>query len=403
MTNTGPLAKVLLYSHDTYGLGHLRRNLAIARHLLSQPGAPQVVLASGSPVLNQVDRPERLICAQLPPVTKTGPEQYRPLEPGVPMSVVTRARTAVLSDIVLRWEPDVLLVDHSPHGVKGELLGVFDLIRSRHLATRLVLGLRDILDEPASVRRTWADQGVYGTLRDTYDQVVVYGEREVFDVVEAYAIPEPLASGVEFCGYVTSEATSPPRPALEDGYLLGTVGGGGDGVEVLLATLGAAQRLGAPAVLCAGPLMNAADRQVLAAAVADHARSGLEVRLLDHVQDLPGLAREARCVVTRGGYNTLCELLAISVPVVVVPRAWPRQEQLLRARAFAERGLVHMVEPDGGDLGQEVTRAVNAATTTPGARRRPLDLQGAQRVVDALSRVAAGQCADGDLEERIPA
>lgn len=424
MTRAARLGKVLLYSHDSYGLGHLRRNLAVARHLLGERHPPQVVLASGSPVLDRVDRPERLVCAQLPPVTKIGPEEYRPLEANVSMSLVKQARSAVLRDVVLRWRPDVLLVDHAPHGLKGELLPVFETIESRMLATKVVLGLRDILDEPARVRATWVDQGVYETLAAVYDQVVVYGERDLFDVVDAYGIPEPLASRVEFCGYVTSEQATPDRAADPAGYVLGTVGGGGDGVDVLVATLEAARRAGSPAVLCTGPLMSRADRLTLDRAVARFG-SALGVSVLEHVQDLPSLARGARCVVTRGGYNTLCELLAVSVPVVVVPRVWPRREQLLRARAFAGRGLVHVVDPRRGDLGERVAAAVvrasagGAGTSTGGAGtsaggggtsagggrpRRPLDLGGARRVVEVLARTFADGCdAGAPLGSRIPA
>ena len=408
MTRAPQLGKVLLYSHDSYGLGHLRRSLAIARRLLGEASPPQVVLASGSPVLDRVDRPERLITAQLPPVTKVGPEEYRPTDALISMSLVKQARSAVLRDITLRWRPDVLLVDHAPHGLKGELLPVFDAIRSRGLPTKVVLGLRDILDEPASVRSAWAEQGVYETLGDVYDQVMVYGERDLFDVVGAYGIPEPLASRVEFCGYVTSEVPS-GRPATGrapavGGHVLGTVGGGGDGVEVLASTLEAARRADLPAVLCTGPLMSAADRAVLDQAVARYRRLGQKVRVLEHVQDLPALARDARCVVSRGGYNTLCELLALSVPVVVVPRVWPRREQLLRARAFTERGLVCLVDPRHDDLAGRVAAAVSGAMAGDAPARLPLDLGGARRAVAVLAETLGGERGTGAaLDDRIPA
>ncbi len=397
------LGKVLLYSHDSYGLGHLRRSLAIARRLLDHPHAPQVVLASGSPVLDRVERPERLITAQLPPVTKVGPEEYRPVDSNVSMSLVRRARSAVLQDVALRWRPDVLLVDHAPHGLKGELLPVFDAITSRKLGTRVVLGLRDILDEPSAVRDAWEAQGVYETLGSVYDQVMVYGERDLFDVAGAYAIPEPLASRIEYCGYVTSDRpTAAGRAPGCRGYVLGTVGGGGDGVDVLIATLEAAGRIGMPAVLCTGPLMAPDDRHLLHQAI-DRYRH-VEASVLEHVQDLPALARGARCVVSRGGYNTLCELLALDIPVVVVPRVWPRKEQLLRARAFAERGLVQLVDPRQGDLAGRITASVAAAAARRSTARRPLDLTGAGRVVEVLARTVAGRGeAVRRLADRVPA
>jgi len=386
MKRTRPLSKVLLYSHDTYGMGHLRRNLAIARQLLEGPAGTRVVLATGSPVLDRVARPAGLVCVQLPPVVKTGCDEYRSLENNVSLSLVGRARSAVLSDIVIRWQPDALLVDHAPHGMKGELLAVFDTLRSRSPQTKVVLGLRDILDEPAQVRATWEAEGIYDTLNTVYDRVVVYGDRNVFDLARSYGIPEPLASRVEYCGYVTGgrpERTIRPTGLSADGdFVLGTVGGGGDGVDVLIATVHAAIAAGLEAVLCTGPLMSDSDRRLL----HDVTEGRPGIMVVEHLTDLAAVANGARCVVTRGGYNTLCELINLAVPTVVVPRVWPRQEQLLRSRAFAERGLVRLVEPNDEALIPAVTAAVADAISSAGGVRHELDLDGARRVVASLTR-----------------
>jgi len=407
MNSTSRLSKVLLYSHDTYGMGHLRRNLAIARQLLRGDGT-RVVLASGSPVLDRVVRPPGLVCVQLPPVVKTGPDEYRPFENNVGLSLIGRARTAVLSDIVTRWQPDVLLVDHAPHGMKGELLPVFDTLRSRSPKTKVVLGLRDILDEPTRVRATWKAEGIYDTLEAVYDRVIVYGDRGVFDLARSYLIPEPLASRIKYCGYVTGErpkrAIRPDGLSADGGYVLGTVGGGGDGVGVLIATARAAAMAGLEAVLCTGPLMSEADHRLL-----DDRTAGLPgMVVVEHLSDLAAVAGGARCVVTRGGYNTLCELLNLAAPTIVVPRVWPRREQLLRARAFADRGLVRLVEAHDEALIPAVSEAIAEAICSPGRARHELDLDGAQRVVSSLTRTVgepgiAGFDASNHLTTMVPA
>ena len=48
--------KILMYSHDTYGLGHIRRTMAIASHLRS----PQVniLILTGSPIVGRFAFPE---------------------------------------------------------------------------------------------------------------------------------------------------------------------------------------------------------------------------------------------------------------------------------------------------------------------------------------------------------
>ncbi|MHB8322756.1 MAG: glycosyltransferase family protein, partial [Acidithiobacillus sp.] len=42
--------RVLLYSHDTFGLGHLRRNLAIVEHLMQRKPPFSGMLLTGSPM-----------------------------------------------------------------------------------------------------------------------------------------------------------------------------------------------------------------------------------------------------------------------------------------------------------------------------------------------------------------
>ncbi len=386
MNGTTSLDRVLLYSHDTYGLGHLRRNLALARQLLASSRPPQVVLASGSPVIDQVPQPEGLVRVSLPPVVKTGAGEYDSLDPSLGISLVRRARSAVLSDVVTRWKPDVLVVDHAPQGMKGELLPVFDVLRRHSPSTRIVLGLRDILDEPERVVAAWEADGVVETLEHIYDAVLVYGERSVFDLAHLYQLPPAVAARLEYCGYVTSATPVTPivPPGLAPGadYVLGTVGGGGDGVDVLVATAKAADAAGLASVLCTGPLMSAADRAHLRGAVG----TTPGVVILEHLSDIAAAASGARCVVSRGGYNTLCELVSLGVPTVVVPRAAPRLEQVLRADTFARRGLVQVVH-EGPDLVQAVTRAVAGAARGTPRPHEPLDLGGSARMVEALRRL----------------
>lgn len=396
------LRKVLLYSHDTYGLGHLRRNLAIARHLLSSVPGVQVVLASGSTVADRFELPEGLKLVELPPVMKTGKEQYRSREPGMDLSLVRRARTAVLADVVVRWQPDVLLVDHSPQGMKGELLGVFEAIRSSSRRTKVVLGLRDILDDPAHVRRIWSADGVYETLEQVYDKVLVYGEPGEFDVVAEYGLPPSVTERMIHCGYVASAPPSAPRRpgGLAEGarYILGTVGGGGDGAEVLIATLRVAGRLGLVPVVACGPLMPEPERvavQALAASIPGAVA-------VEYFEDLARVALGAEAIVTRGGYNSQCELVPLGVPTVVVPRVWPRREQLMRARAFAARGLVEVVEPDGGQsLEDQLEAALEHAIAYPPRRSSTLDLGGLEKMRDALVEVTASD-ADVPMAARVP-
>lgn len=408
--------KIMLYSHDTYGLGHLRRNLRIANHLLTVDSSLRLVLVSGSSVTERFPMPQGLTVIKLPSVRKVGAEQYQALDPRVGIGVVRRARTSIMSDVARRFRPDVLLVDHSPAGMHGELLGVFDTLRRHSPATRVVLGLRDILDEPEAVIRTWNDQDIYRVIEHSYDQVVVYGSREVFDVGAGYALPAHVQDRLVYCGYLKpgvgraiaggahaggagAHAGGPTGP-----YLLATAGGGGDGRAVLAAAIEAGGKLGLHTLAVSGPLMDDADYSQLEEAAA----RGGSVDLMRFHPNLQAAMASASAVVTMGGYNTLSEAVAAGVPTVVVPRHHPRLEQAIRAGLFAERGLVTVVDP-GAQLGARIAAAVSGH---PGRRAsaEPLDFGGLDRLAGVLLEApGAGwstqrqRDAGPDLVDRLPA
>ncbi|MDA8038106.1 MAG: glycosyltransferase [Actinomycetota bacterium] len=392
-----PLRSVLLYAHDTYGLGHLRRNLAIAAHLLDGCPGLRVVLMSGSPVAERFAIPRGLSLVRLPPVVKVGVEAYRARDGRLGLSLVRRLRSAIMVDVARRFRPDVFLVDHAPRGMKGELLPVFEELRTTSASTRIVLGLRDIVDDPGAVRSSWSDQGVYETLESVFDRILVYGSRELLDVADAYGLGPALRGKLCYCGYLAKGPLAAPRARSADPRLvLGTAGGGGDGVEVLSATLAACKSLGLASTVVTGPLMAGRDRRVLDAQASTDPRASVS----EFVADMGAEMARAGAVVTMGGYNSLAEIVSIGVPAIVVPRLQPRREQLIRARVFARRGLVSVVEP-GPLLAERLAAALTGVLATarePARRPRAgVDVDGLSRVREALeaegraARLARGQ------------
>ncbi|MHB8505184.1 MAG: glycosyltransferase family protein [Acidimicrobiales bacterium] len=343
-----------------------------------------MVLLSGSPASSRFPRPTGLSVVQLPAVVKVGPEEYRPRDERLSTGLVRRIRSATILDVARRFEPDLVLVDHAPQGMRGELLPALEWLGSRRNAPRRVLGLRDVLDDAATVRRTWTEQGVYATLEHHYDDIVVYGMRDLYDVAEEYAIACPVAAKLRYSGYLGRTFPTTAQGSTEP-YVLGCAGGGGDGRAVLEATLQAASRLGVSAAVVTGPLMDAADR----AAVDELAAATPRARVCEFVADPGALVAGALAAVAMGGYNTLCELVSAGVPTVAVPRSWPRQEQAIRTRLFAGRGAVHGIAEPGPGMVEQLTTLVASAWE---ARRVPagaLDLGGLARVRQILLADAA--------------
>ncbi len=382
--NTRPgIQRLLLYSHDTYGLGHLRRNVLISEDLLEHVPGLQVVLLSGSPVATRFHLPRNLTLVPLPPVVKTGVDEYAARNPQLPFSVVRRARTAIMADVARRFEPDVFLVDHAPQGMKGELLPVFDVLRRWSPATRIVLGLRDVVDDPAAVRHAWSEQDVAQTLLDVYDRVAVYGSRDLVDV-GGYGIPDATLARTTYCGYLCRQPASAAQVPIEGWtpdmrFVLGTAGGGGDGIDVLRATLAASERHGLPSLLVSGPLMERGERELLETEVRGSRAGHLE----EFIPGLEGVMAAASVVVTMGGYNSLMEAVPSGTPTIVVPRVWPRREQAIRAELFANRGLVRLVAA-GDALEDRLSAALSAALEEPRRSAVPFDRLGLPRLRELL-------------------
>jgi len=295
----------------------------------------------------------------------------------------------------MRERRDVLLVDHAPAGMKGELLSTLALIRREMPQTQVVLGLRDILDAPEDVCRQWQEDDLYALLENAYDRVVVYGCRDIFDVVAAYAIPAPIAAKLSFAGYVARPAE--PAPSDADAAwrevappgggtrVLVTAGGGGDGHVLFSAFLDALERLPAGitnSVVVTGPLIPVDQQDALMAMAGRRA----DVAILPVTTNLVPLLHGADLVIATGGYNTTVEILAARKHAIIVPRSAPRVEQLMRATMLAAMGLVRMAE-EGPDLAGRLAGMIGETLALPplAAELPPaLDLGGVRRVGDLL-------------------
>lgn len=344
-------ARLLAYSHDGYGLGHLRRNLRIAHGLHRHRPDVEVLLATGAKGADRLAAAHGIPCVRLPSLVKAGPDRYEPGDPGGRADAVLAERSAVLADTVRHFTPDVLLVDRHPRGLNGELDAALEIHGARRPAASTVLGLRDILDEPATITREWQRWRLSEVIERDYDAVLCYGDPAVYDPVSAYALPAGVARKIRYTGYLTDDLAPVDAQALRqahapDGRLaVCTLGGGQDGAPIASAFLQAMRHLREKSwhgVLITGPYMATPDVDALQA----QARR-CDVAVIRMATDVPRYLAAADAVLSMGGYNTTCEVLALRVPAVIVPRTQPRLEQLMRARALASRGLLHWLHPDG--------------------------------------------------------
>jgi predicted glycosyltransferase len=383
--------RFLFYSHDGLGLGHVRRSLCIARAVTELRPEASVLVATSADEAEQFGIPRGVDLLKLPGLRKIDNGHYAPRRLQIGFDEVASLRAHLLAVAVESFRPAVVLADKHPFGVGGELLPALEI--AREIGARAVLGMRDVLDDPAVVRSEWDLRNFYERIPSYYDRVLVYGQPDVFDPRRAYHFPEEVVGLTRFCGYVVStrrngngpyELGIPPSPSGRP-VVLATAGGGEDGFALLSAFIEASAAGSWQAIAVTGPQCPPERVQRLRA-LATLAGVGFH-RFVANVSDgFPSLD----ALVAMGGYNTLAEAVASGVPTICVPRVRPRREQLIRAQAFAHFGLLQLLEPhllDAGVLRAEIEAAL-AGRRDPGRNGSVLALGGARRAALELCELA---------------
>lgn len=377
----GGSGRYLFFTNECVGLGHLRRSLTLAQAVRrADPGSSSLIV-TGSSLPGDVTVPG-VDTVKLPSLRRDVEGELRsPSLPGA-QSAVTALRAQLALTTVEAYRPDVVVVDKLPLGLGGELVPTLQALRASG-GCRVVLGLRDIEDDPQVVRARWAATGTLRLLSRYYDEALVYGPEAGHDALSC-ATGGRAALPVRHVGYVGADLPDAPPADLPDGYLLVTAGGGIDGSALASAVLAAVRcaPLGVPVVLVAGPLMPAEQLQAL-----QRQAEGLDVHVLRSRSDMASVVVGARAVVGMAGYNTVSEVLRARKPVLLVPRVRPSSEQAIRARLLSERGLAAVLHPD--DLSTSVVRpALERLLAAPAPSVDLAAYDGAARAAQALTRLA---------------
>lgn len=377
--------RVMLYSHDSVGLGHIRRNLALAHTLAGRTpaltGRPVTgILLTGVGHGADLDVPEGFDVVLLPGVRKEHGLGYQPRHMQVPMGDLIDIRERLVSGVITGLAPDLIIVDRHAYGVDGELRQSLVAARRERPDTTIVLGLREVLDEAPVAAHEW-DMHDLDELRSIFDEIWVYGDPRVHDIRESGEIPAALHDLVRYTGYLaTGRRWVPETDPTPVPYVLTMAGGGSDGHGLLSVAARAAVPAGYRHLVVAGPQMPAEDLARIQRAAAPG------TRVVASVPDGLATIRRASAVISMAGYNTVCEVMSTDNPALLVPRESPRQEQLIRTRALADVGAVDLIRLDDLTPARLTDWIRGAVTRTQD--RSVLDLAGLAGVAD---RVAALQ------------
>ena len=361
MTERLDLSRILIYSHDSFGLGHLRRCRSIAHSLVAQYKGLSVLILSGSPIIGSFDFKARVDFVRIPGVIKLRDGEYTSLGLHIDLEQTLQMRESIIYHTAATFKPDIFLVDKEPTGLQGEVTSTLEMLKQR--GTINVLGLRDIMDDSAQLKAEWERKQVAPVLENLYHDIWVYGLEEMGSPVEGLDLSASIKQKISYTGYLGREIPSDRNWVspinLDDPFILVTAGGGGDGVEMVdwvIRAYEADHPLPYRAIIVTGPFMPPTEQQEF------HERcdalSNVEILTFDSHIEL--LMERALAIVAMGGYNTFCEILTLDKPALIIPRSVPRQEQLIRAERALKLNLVSMLDPAGERDPMQMATAIRA-------------------------------------------
>lgn len=377
--------RFLLYCHNVVGLGHVTRTLRIAAALMRER-ACRVRLITGCRFLDRLALPDGLEVTRLPAVGVGENGRLIALD-GSPAGAVMQARTQRIAAEVAELEPHVVLVDHNPIGLLGELTRALDA----ESGTRFVWGVRDIWGTPEYLaKRRWFGDGpaAAASRMDRFHSAIAFTDPSWIDTFSVYRelkLPRRLQS----VGFVTG-APDPASARAEESdvppLVVALFGGGAEAdafVELLRRALKSPlQRRSLRLRLVVGPFSGGikATRERLGTL------AGVEVRAEGSAE---ASIADADLVICRAGYNTAYSVVQSPAPVIFVPIAAADEEQTQRAARLAELEGVEWIRETAADAAERLENAVaRGLRRGRAARVLPFATDGAERAARALFDVA---------------
>lgn len=371
--------RIVFYSHDTFGLGHIRRTQKLANEIASEDTSILIICAS--PKASAYSSSQGIEYLNLPGFTKQITGEYIPRSLNIPIDEFVNLRASLILSAVRAYQPDYFIIDKEPLGVKRELIPALEYLKSNRKSCDIICGFRDILDEPTAVADEWRKRDTEYSLQQYFDHIFIYGEKSIYDFAKEYSLSETVARKLIYLGYVHPEENHnksffefPFQNNLPTITL--TVGGGGDGDDILNLYSSLLQKrsrdLNFNTFILTGPFAQPTVVQQLRESALG---ASDKVHIENFVSDSFSVFSQSHLVVSMGGYNTMTELVSMGKKTLILPRVKPRKEQLIRAQVFKAHELCDYISPEElteDSLLEKIKQALRAAPTPSSFKARGL-------------------------------
>jgi len=355
--------------------------------LVAQYKELSVLILSGSPIIGSFDFKARVDFVRIPGVIKLRDGEYTSLGLHIDLEQTLQMRESIIYHTAATFKPDIFLVDKEPTGLQGEVTTTLEMLKQQ--GTINVLGLRDIMDEPAQLKSEWERKQVQPVLESLYHDIWVYGLNEMGSPIAGLGLPSSIEDKISYTGYLGREIPNERNwvtpISYDEPFILVTAGGGGDGVEMIDWVIRAYESDAEQphrAIIVTGPFMPPAEQQEF------HERCDAlpNVEILTFDSHIELLMEKAVAIIAMGGYNTFCEILTLNKPALIIPRSIPRQEQLIRAERAVKLGLVSMLDPAGDRDPMQMAAAIRALPhqANPSSAQIPGLLAGHENIAEMV-------------------
>lgn len=375
----------LIYAQDGRGLGHVSRSAAIGMALRRLYPKLKVLLLTGF-------RETQMLLGECPLDWMKLPSYETLIEKGRARGKIGNmnlkncylgpAREKFIESIIWEFRPRLILVDHLPLGRKDELSS--SLILSLDTDTRWVLGMRSISGDD---NKLWSEES-RKTFKKHYDSLLWYGDKSILGSANCDRLESVFSIQARVTGYVSrfmeiihwqkdgikgaSNVVSLPWMAKETKSLLNTIFG-------TLNKMG--DRYGHWRFF-----VNMKDLSTHAAQEKE-AIENLHFCSFEQLSDQYFNAlKNANLLITYGGYNSLCDVIAAGVPSIVVTRTLNDQEQEEHVKSLKEAAGEQIINFREGMISSEMLYGAIKSQVNKEKMKRPLiKLNGAEETAHILA------------------
>ncbi len=401
--------RILLYSHNSKGLGHVIRTTALADRIRCQIGEASVLIVSGSsnPNLSALI-PEGVDYVKIPSLGVIE-ENNRVITTSEKLlespRTVRGLRRAVLTPLTLEFAPQVMIVDFFPQGKDDELSRAIPALKAKSPHTQIILGLRGIIDTPAWVKDKLLNTRNLNFIRRYYDTIYAYTDPDIFRLEAAYDLPAWFNTRLRYTGYVLrrSQSAHQSRQMLRDKLGVAdeklvyiSIGGGKNSAVIVDMCLQAKRildrKLNTHFLIVAGPYIDDEEFGKLSTSSSEIGN----ISLLKFSDSTVEFMQACDLFIGAAGYNTLAEMLLTRCRALIIPRIEAQAEQVLHAAQLQSAGYCETMSQDAlspANIAQKIDYMLSEFR--PPEDRQPR-VAGAEFVAADVERILKNQGTQGD-------